>query len=82
MALPFTNGHIVPHFQKGRPSIKKSIRCKRLDHSPCGSPVLLVPKKDGELRFCVDYRQLNDIAVKNRYPLPFIQDVFDQLGGA
>ena len=34
------------------------------------------------MRFCVDYRKLNDVTVKNRYPLPFIQDVFDQLGGA
>ena len=50
--------------------------------SPWASPVCLVPKKDGELRFCVDYRQLNSVTKKDRYPLPFIQDVFDQLGGA
>jgi len=50
--------------------------------SPWASPVLLVPKKDGELRFCIDYRRVNEVTVKNRYPLPFIQDIFDQLGGA
>ena len=54
----------------------------RESSSPWASPVLLVPKKDGELRFCVDYRRVNEVTVKNRYPLPFIQDVFDQLGGA
>ena len=54
----------------------------RESSSPWASPVLLVPKKDGELRFCIDYRKLNDITVKNRYPLPFVQDIFDQLGGA
>ena len=54
----------------------------RESSSEWASPVLLVPKKDGELRFCVDYRKVNDQTIKNRYPLPYIQDVFDQLGGA
>ena len=54
----------------------------RESSSPWASPALLVPKKDGELRFCIDYRKLNDVTVKNRYPLPFVQDIFDQLGGA
>lgn len=54
----------------------------RESSSPWASPVLLVPKKDGELRFCVDYRKVNDITIKNRYPLPFVQDIFDQLSGA
>ena len=39
-------------------------------------------KKDGSLRMCVDYRQLNDITIKNKYPLPRIDDLFDQLSGA
>jgi len=50
--------------------------------SPAGYPVLFVPKKDGKLRMCVDYRQLNDQTVKNRYPLPLISRLRDQLAGA
>jgi hypothetical protein len=50
--------------------------------SPAGYPVLFVPKKDGKLRMCVDYRQLNAETVKNRYPLPLISQLRDQLAGA
>ena len=50
--------------------------------SPWGSPVLFVKKKDGMLRLCVDYRKLNRVTVKNKYPLPRIEDLFDQLNGA
>jgi hypothetical protein len=50
--------------------------------SPWGSPVLFVKKKDGSLRMCVDYRQLNEVTIKNKYPLPRIDDLFDQLNGA
>ncbi len=50
--------------------------------SPYGSPVLFVQKKDGTLRMCVDYRALNKLTVKNRYPLPRIDDLFDRLRGA
>jgi hypothetical protein len=49
--------------------------------SPYGAPVLFVKKKDGTLRCCIDYRQLNKITVKNRYPLPRIDDLLDQVAG-
>ncbi|GKC67762.1 putative reverse transcriptase domain-containing protein [Tanacetum coccineum] len=54
----------------------------RPHHSPWGAPVLFVKKKDGALRMCIDYRELNKLTVKNRYPLPRIDDLFDQLQGA
>ncbi|KAL0544306.1 hypothetical protein IC582_019419 [Cucumis melo] len=50
--------------------------------SPWGAPVLFVKKKDGSMRLCIDYRELNKVTVKNRYPLPMIDDLFDQLQGA
>jgi hypothetical protein len=54
----------------------------RSNSSPCGAPVLFVQKKDGSQRMCVDYRSLNDVTVKNKYPLPRIEDLFDQMRGA
>ena len=54
----------------------------RPSSSPWGSPAIFVDKKDGSLRMCVDYRQLNDVTIKNKYPLPRIDDLFDQLNGA
>jgi hypothetical protein len=50
--------------------------------SPWGSPVLFVDKRDGTIRLCVDYRKLNEVTIKNKYPLPKIEDLFDQLNGA
>ena len=50
--------------------------------SPWGAPVLFVKKKDGTLRMCIDYRELNKLTLKNKYPLPRIDDLFDQLRGA
>jgi hypothetical protein len=49
---------------------------------PWGAPVIFVPKKDGIQRLCVDYHALNEVTVKNKYPLPRIDDLFDQLHGA
>jgi hypothetical protein len=54
----------------------------RPSNSPWGAPLLFVKKKDGTLRLCIDYRQLNRATVKNKYPLPRIDDLFDQLKGA
>jgi hypothetical protein len=50
--------------------------------SPWAAPVLFVEKKDGTKRMCIDYRSLNEVTVKNKYPLPQIEDLFDQLRGA
>ena len=50
--------------------------------SPWGAPVLFVKKKDGSLRLCIDYRELNKVTIRNQYPLPRIDDLFDQLQGA
>jgi hypothetical protein len=47
--------------------------------SPWGAPVIFVLKKDGTQRLCVDYHALNEVTVKNKYPLPMIDDLFDQL---
>ena len=49
--------------------------------SPWGAPVLFVKKKDGSLRLCIDYRELNKVTMRNQYPLPRIDDLFYQLHG-
>ncbi|KAI3735710.1 hypothetical protein L6452_15220 [Arctium lappa] len=54
----------------------------RPSSSPWGAPILFFKKKDGTMRMCIDYRELNKATVKNRYPLPRIDDLFDQLQGA
>nr|GEZ09024.1 putative reverse transcriptase domain-containing protein [Tanacetum cinerariifolium] len=54
----------------------------RPNSSPWGAPVLFVKKKDGSFRMCIDYRELNKLTVKNRYPHPRIDDLFNQLQGS
>ena len=54
----------------------------RPSFSPWGAPVLFVKEKDGSFRMCIDYRELNKLTVKNRYTLPRINDLFDQLQGS
>ncbi|GJR84525.1 putative reverse transcriptase domain-containing protein [Tanacetum coccineum] len=54
----------------------------RPSSSPWGAPILFVKKNDGSFRMCIDYRELNKLTVKNRYPLPRIDDLFDQLKGS
>ena len=49
--------------------------------SPWGAPVLFVKKNDGSMRLCINYRELNKVTVRNKYPLPQINDLFDQLQG-
>ncbi|GJU15212.1 hypothetical protein Tco_1143178 [Tanacetum coccineum] len=53
----------------------------RPSSSPWGAPILFVRKKDRSFRMCIDYRELNKLTMKNRYPLPRIDDLFDQLQG-
>jgi len=54
----------------------------RLSTLPWGAPVLFVRKKDGSMRLCINYRQLNQVTLKNKYPLPRVDDLLDQLRGA
>ncbi|WP_216668058.1 reverse transcriptase family protein, partial [Proteus mirabilis] len=54
----------------------------RQSFSPWGTPVLFVKKKYGMLHMCIDFRELKKITIKNKYPLPRIDDLFDQLKGA
>jgi len=64
--------------------VNELLRTNRVQSStsPYGSPVLFVQKKDGSLRMCVDYRRLNKITIRNKYPLPRIDDLLDTLGSA
>ena len=64
--------------------LKELLQDNRIEpcDSPFAAPVIFVKKKDGTKRLCVDYRQLNDITIKAKYPIPIIEDLFDQLRGA
>jgi hypothetical protein len=54
----------------------------KLSVSPWGEPILFVKKKEDALRLCIDYKQLNKMTIKNNFPLPRINDLFDQVGWA
>jgi hypothetical protein len=64
--------------------LQELIRCGFIQpsKSPFGAPILFVKKKDGSMRMCVDYRALNEITIKNSYPLPRVDELFDRLQGA
>lgn len=73
-----------PELQELRSQIDALLPSERIrvSQSPYGAPVLFARKKDGGLRFCVDYRALNKVTVKNRYPLPRVDDLLDRLAKA
>ena len=83
--IPITPHRISPlELQELKTQLEYLITRKfiRTSASPWGTPVLLVKKKDGSMRLCIDYRQLNKVTVKNKYPLSRINDLLDQLRGA
>ncbi len=91
--IPLEDGHKPPvrpiyrlsplEFEELKRQIKELLALGFIEPStsPFGAPVLFVQKKDGSLRMCVDYRALNKITVKNKYPLPRIDDLLDRLNG-
>ncbi|GKB75310.1 putative reverse transcriptase domain-containing protein, partial [Tanacetum coccineum] len=81
---PYSIGRLLK-WKELSDNLKRAVRTKALlrpSSSPWGAPVLFVKKKDGSFRMCIDYRELNKLTVKNRYPLPRINDLFDQLQGS
>ncbi|GJT21238.1 reverse transcriptase domain-containing protein [Tanacetum coccineum] len=83
---------VFPEDLPGLPSVRQELSNQlqeladrgfiRPSTSPWGAPILFVKKKDGSFRMCIDYRELNKLTIKNRYPLPRIDDLFDQLQGS
>ncbi|GKF11730.1 hypothetical protein Tco_0049656 [Tanacetum coccineum] len=77
--------HLAPAEMKELAEQLKELSVKgfiRPSSTPWGAPILFVKKKDGSFRMCFDYRELNKLIVKNRYPLPRIDDLFNQLQGS
>ena len=76
--------HSQPELDELQRQLTEAINAGQIrpSSSPFGANVLFVKKKDGSLRFCVDYRMLNNVTVKNKYPLPHMEDLFDRVHGA
>lgn len=83
---PMVRPYRVPHLQKNEMEkhIKELLEASiiRPSSSPYAAPAILFRKKDGTWRLCIDYRKLNAQTVKNKLPIPVIEDVFDELYGA
>jgi hypothetical protein len=91
--IPLVPGVVLVNFKPYRYSAfhKDEIECQVTallqagliipSSSPFGSPVLLVKKKDGTWRFCVDYRRLNNLTIKNRFPMPLVEEILEELVG-
>ncbi|KAI5328758.1 hypothetical protein L3X38_028155 [Prunus dulcis] len=73
-----------PELEELRKQLKQLLDAGYIQPSkaPYGAPVLFQKKREGTLRLCIDYRALNKVTIKNKYPIPLIADLFDQLGGA
>ncbi|KAA0041498.1 uncharacterized protein E5676_scaffold205G001550 [Cucumis melo var. makuwa] len=71
--------HEIKLVPRAKPPVKNSYRFIRPTKAPYGAPVLFQKKKDGSLRLCIDYRVLNKLTVRNKYPLPIITNLFDRL---
>jgi hypothetical protein len=74
----------TPEMQELKMQLKELLDLGLIRHSvlPWGAPVIFIRKKDGSWRLCIDYRKLNKATIKNQYPLPRIDDLFDQMKGA
>jgi hypothetical protein len=83
---PNVRPYRMPHKQKNivEELVQKMLKNNeiRLSNSPYSSPAILVKKKDMTWRLCVDYRQLNNLTIKNKFPIPVIEDLLDELQGA
>ena len=83
-SAPLPNGPVYKHSLLENEEIKRQIQRGHIwiGSSPCKSPIMLVQKKDGTWRLCINYKSLNKITIWNRYPITRIDDLLDQLKGA
>ena len=86
--IPGANTKVYPMSTNGQEELQRFLQENlakgyiRPSKSPLSSPVFFIKQKDGKLRFAQDYQKLNEITIKNRYPLPIVSDIVSQLKGA